>query len=480
VQRIIPCAILLIVSAISTQAFAQTTGRIDQWIQAESFSAKQGGQFVQAIGSVAEGIQKLGGGNWVRFDNVNFAAGEFDSVALFGWWWDVNLATDWVRIRLDSPTASPIASMSPSKNAQGFPLPSTGITVKLAPASGVHTLYVTIEGTAEWFRFDKIRLSGTITASATDAKTYYVAADGSDGNDGLSIDKPFRTIQKAASIMKPGSTCKIRQGIYRETIKPVYSGIPGAPLTFEAFNGEIAVISGADPITGWTLYSGNIYKAPMGWSLGEYLNQVLVDGKMAWIAQCPNVTEPLTPDTFGCWGRAKNWEIYRKNFLEEPLLLSVRACMNQPSAIIVNFPPGTSFSFIIREDYPATQPLPRCLVNRPTNFFKGALLNVNNVMLSGAIITGSNSVSATQTTVTAASLSSMLNNNSAPGWISHLFDLLDSPNEWFYKDGILYLWAPDGGDPSHHLVEAKKRLLGFDLRGKQYVNVTEFAPLPPQ
>jgi hypothetical protein len=58
-----------------------------------------------------------------------------------------------------------------------------------------------------------------------------------------------------------------------------------------------------------------------------------------------------------------------------------------------------------------------------------------------------------------------------PGWVSHVFGLLDSPSEWFFRNDTLYLWAPDGGDPSHHLVEAKRRTLGFDLRGKQYVTV---------
>jgi len=60
-----------------------------------------------------------------------------------------------------------------------------------------------------------------------------------------------------------------------------------------------------------------------------------------------------------------------------------------------------------------------------------------------------------------------------PGWISHVFGLLDAPNEW-YLDSVsqtLYLWPPNGGNPSSLLVEAKRRVLGFDLTAKQHVVV---------
>jgi len=459
--------IFLSASVLCGFAGAQITGPITQWIEAENFSAKQGGVYVQALGDMGVDVHDLGNGNWLRFDNINFLQDQYDTVTMF--WWSQGSSGP-VRFRLDSPTATPIASITSFGGGAGGPgtWNSDSVRTRLSAATGVHSLYMTIEGSASWLRLDKIRLTGRLTAAVADAKTYYVATNGNDGNDGLSLTAPFRTIQHAASVMRPGSTCKIRQGIYRETVRPACTGLPGAPLTFENYNGENAVISGADPITGWTVHSGSIYKAPMRWTLGEYRNQVLMDGKMAWMAQCPNVADSYVPSAYVCWGNIYDWELYKK-IADEPLLFSNRVCMDGRGAILTNPAPGTAVSFAINNT-DATHPVPGCIRNPAADYFKGGLMTVNNCVLSTAIITGSGT-SGTQTIINASSLSAMIYNTTAPGWISHVFELLDSPNEWFFKDSTLYLWAPDGGDPSHHLVEAKKRLLGFDLSSKQYVNL---------
>lgn len=55
--------------------------------------------------------------------------------------------------------------------------------------------------------------------------TYYVSNDsGDDTNDGSSL-KPFKTIQKASVLVKPGDTINVYSGIYRERIIPQCSGI---------------------------------------------------------------------------------------------------------------------------------------------------------------------------------------------------------------------------------------------------------------
>lgn len=57
-------------------------------------------------------------------------------------------------------------------------------------------------------------------------KTLYVSQNhqnASDENDG-SKDKPFKTINKAASVLQPGETVMIESGIYREEIFPVNGG----------------------------------------------------------------------------------------------------------------------------------------------------------------------------------------------------------------------------------------------------------------
>jgi hypothetical protein len=85
---------------------------------------------------------------------------------------------------------------------------------------------------------------------------YYVSPTGSDSYNGTSLSTPFKTIQKAASVMVAGDNCFIRQGTYRETVTPVNSGSAGSPITFAAYQGEKVIVSGADTVLGWTVHSG--------------------------------------------------------------------------------------------------------------------------------------------------------------------------------------------------------------------------------
>src|SRR5262245_42039386 len=103
------------------------------------------------------------------------------------------------------------------------------------------------------------------------AATYYTSPSGSDSNPG-SFSLPFRTIQRCANIAVGGDTCFIRTGTYRETVRPSQSGSAGAPITFQAYPGDTVTLTGTDPVRGWTVDSGSIYKAP----LSGTVNQVFV------------------------------------------------------------------------------------------------------------------------------------------------------------------------------------------------------------
>jgi hypothetical protein len=471
---------MAVVSAAFCAAWSQTSGPISLIVQAENFSAKQGGTYItNQDQNPANTVWDLGNGNWLRWDNVNFLDGQFDSISLYYYWdWTTGVSQA-VRFRIDSPTATPIASITNFKGGAGYGyVAPDSLKTGLTRTTGLHSLYLTVEGSAKWLRVDRVRLSGTFSVAATDARTYCVATNGSDANDGLSIDSPFKTIQKAASVMKPGSVCRIRQGVYRETIRPAYTGFAGAPLAFEAYNGENVVVSGADLITGWTVHSGSIYKAPMRWSMGEYHDQVLVDGKMAWIARCPNVDDPYASDGYVCWGGIRDWSAFRAR-ASEPSAYPSRVCFDQynpwgcPASWVGCHPPGnTPFQYSVNNQ-PAPNALPQCFLGRATDCFKGGLITIQNHVNSVGKIVGSIQETASRLTIQGVTTTAMfVNNQTGPGWLSHVFELLDSPNEWFRKDSTLYLWAPDGGDPSRHCVEAKKRLLAFDLRSKQYVNLT--------
>src|ERR1051326_1709802 len=95
------------------------------------------------------------------------------------------------------------------------------------------------------------------------AATYEVAERNpraSDANDG-SLERPWKTIARAADQVKPGDTVIIRDGIYRERIAAKVSGceriaakVSGtaeSPITFAAAAGAHGVLTGADRLTGW-------------------------------------------------------------------------------------------------------------------------------------------------------------------------------------------------------------------------------------
>ena len=93
------------------------------------------------------------------------------------------------------------------------------------------------------------------TKSFIAATNYYVAVSyGDDNNNGLSINLPFKTIGKAASVMSSGDICYIRQGRYHETISiDNLDGTSSAPVIFTNYNDERVVIDGTIPITStWT------------------------------------------------------------------------------------------------------------------------------------------------------------------------------------------------------------------------------------
>ncbi len=75
--------------------------------------------------------------------------------------------------------------------------------------------------------------------------SYYVAPDGDDLNPGT-IDRPWRTLSKAALELQPGDTLLIRGGEYREQLLAARSGEPGAYITFKAYPGEQVVVRGND------------------------------------------------------------------------------------------------------------------------------------------------------------------------------------------------------------------------------------------
>jgi parallel beta-helix repeat protein len=73
--------------------------------------------------------------------------------------------------------------------------------------------------------------------SHASGNTYYVATNGSDSNRGTE-SLPFKTLQKAADIVKTGDTVLVRGGRYAGFGRKNLHGAPGAPITFKAARGQ--------------------------------------------------------------------------------------------------------------------------------------------------------------------------------------------------------------------------------------------------
>ncbi len=80
--------------------------------------------------------------------------------------------------------------------------------------------------------------------SYSSTRSYYVSTTGKDSASGT-LCRPFRTIQKAASVASAGDTIYIRGGVYRERVTAKRSGTEGNVITYRNYPGERVTLDGA-------------------------------------------------------------------------------------------------------------------------------------------------------------------------------------------------------------------------------------------
>jgi hypothetical protein len=146
-------------------------------------------------------------------------------------------------------------------------------------------------------------LGTAICATGAAAETLYVSGSAAGPGTGT-LSNPFQTIKQCADIAVAGDTCAIRAGTYRETVRPLNSGTAGAPITFQNYNGEQVVISGADLLTtSWSPFSGSIYQTTFLLPVSSYndtglhANQLFMGGQALTEARWPNISSDLTTDS---------------------------------------------------------------------------------------------------------------------------------------------------------------------------------------
>ncbi len=138
---------------------------------------------------------------------------------------------------------------------------------------------------------------------AAGATTYYVSSSsGDDGNSGTSTGSPFETLAKVNTVtLAPGDQVRLFCGdVWRaERLIIDNSGTAAQPITVTSHPlacPDRPVVSGAQPIVGWTLDpgSGNVYRVDLdlGGNAGKFphgINQLFRDGQRLPHGRWPNL-----------------------------------------------------------------------------------------------------------------------------------------------------------------------------------------------
>ncbi|MBE5824729.1 MAG: hypothetical protein E7308_11745 [Butyrivibrio sp.] len=90
-----------------------------------------------------------------------------------------------------------------------------------------------------------------------------------DGNGSKQL--PFRSINEAAKVAVAGDEVVVVPGIYREYVDPVNPGTEKQRIVYRSEKPLEAVITGAEKITGWSQYNGDVWTAKVKNSVfGDY------------------------------------------------------------------------------------------------------------------------------------------------------------------------------------------------------------------
>ena len=111
------------------------------------------------------------------------------------------------------------------------------------------------------------------------AKEYFVAVNGNDSWPGTK-EKPFKTMGKAATLVKPGDVVTVRGGVYRERVDLRCSGTPDKPIIFRGAPNETVLHTAAYPVTGeWKKTPGYrfIYENSFPYAISMLFDSVLLN-----------------------------------------------------------------------------------------------------------------------------------------------------------------------------------------------------------
>ncbi len=153
-------------------------------------------------------------------------------------------------------------------------------------------------------------------------KIYVDAHAFRDGNG--TQERPYKHINDAARVAKPGDEVLVAPGVYREYVDPQFAGTEDARITYRSVEPLGAVITGAEEVKNWEPYEGNVWVCRIANGIfGDY--------------------NPYTTYVYGDWyfaGRSKHTgcvylndkALYEAGSLEECIKGEIYKCSWEPEA----------------------------------------------------------------------------------------------------------------------------------------------------
>ena len=287
-----------------------------------------------------------------------------------------------------------------------------------------------------------------IFISFLSATNYYVATSyGNDNNNGTSINTPFKTIAKAASVMSSGDICYIRQGRYHETVTiNNLDGASGSAIIFTNYNNERVIMDGTIPLTSaWTqVGSSNIWRT----KLSSDIWQLFLDWEEQVMARWPNAkfSDNTIWDNDNYW--AKGTIDDNENAYSNGTIIDDPYTNSAGTSIDLN-----AKSFDLDE----------------SNKQAIAILNLGSFRTWSRLVTSHSGNTFNYATV--------------PNWKTkhHYYflegrrEFLDQAGEWWYDTynnaDSLYYYANNGVDPNKLNFRGKVQSYSFSITGSEYVQI---------
>ena len=243
----------------------------------------------------------------------------------------------------------------------------------------------------------------------------YVSAKAWRDGDG-SQARPFKHINDAAKIARPGDEVLVAPGIYREYVDPVNAGTEEAPITYRSTEPLGAVITGAEEIKSWLPYECSV-----------------------WMARIPNSLfgsyNPYTTYVYGDWYFARRSKhtgcvylngkaLYEADSLEACLKGEVYECSWEPEASVYKwYAQQEGDETVLYANFQGADPNRENVeINVRRECFMPSKTGVNYITVSGFTVTQA----ATTWAPPAAYQDGMIGPHWSKGWIIEDCDISNS------------------------------------------------------